>query len=175
MTNLRKSGIIDAHTQRSSKLSEDFWLRELKGLRPFVEDMIRSSEVMISEQFGPFNPKYHDYARMVYECACHLINLEVDGNIKQMFSAQPLSVEPLISDFMGYGNHTSLTSIIVFSELIKREFYGPIGDPYLAYIEGINESALLLLQACYDMFNILVPNQSPISIEELRSSFAFSR
>jgi hypothetical protein len=43
-------------------ISEAFWLREVGALQSSANDMIRLSEVITSERFGPVGSKYRESA-----------------------------------------------------------------------------------------------------------------
>lgn len=62
------------------------------------------------------------------------------------------------SSFLANMSHelrTPLNAIIGFAEVMLREFYGPVGEPrYVAYLDDIRGSGLLLLQLLDDILDL---------------------
>jgi hypothetical protein len=59
----------------ASVISEAFWLSEVGALRSSANDMIRLSEVITSERFGPVGSKYREFADDIHKCALYFVEI----------------------------------------------------------------------------------------------------
>ena len=148
-------------------ISAAFWLRELGALRSPANDIIRLSEVITSERFGPIDPKYREYAEDIHKCAVYLMGLiiqRVDAanskNRKNDLEHKPGETLAL------HDLRSALNGIIGFSEIIAKELFGLIENGYPAYAESIHASGICLLDTTSDMLDLARLETGNIVLDE---------
>jgi signal transduction histidine kinase len=150
-----------------------FGLRELGALRSPANDIIRLSEVIMSERFGPVDPKYREYAEDIHKCAVYLMGLIIQRvdtanskNGKNDLERKPGETLAL------HDLRSALNGIIGFSEIIAKELFGPIENGYPAYAKSIHASGMCLLDTTSDMLDLARLETGNMVLDERRVDVA---
>jgi signal transduction histidine kinase len=122
--------------------SEAFWLRELRGLRTPLNDIIDTSE-----RFGPVDNRYREYPKHIHDSARNLLDLVVrtiDMVKAKVESNKDAIIEPSTVAMLLDGLRTPLYAIIGFSEMMVRELCGPIDGRHRTWADHIHANGMIL-------------------------------
>jgi K+-sensing histidine kinase KdpD len=157
----------------ASVISEAFWLREFGALHSPAHDMIRLSEVITSERFGPVNPKYRGFAEHIHKCALHFVEIIVqqldytnNSNSQDDLKRIPNYLSPLCD------LRSALNGMLGFPDIIMKELFGPIEDGYRSSAEKLHASSVSMLHTTSDMIALAHLETGSLDLDERRVDVA---
>src|SRR5277367_3247619 len=126
-----------------------WFVANMIGLRALLNEIIRASEIIKSERFGPIGGQYRDFGQDIHDSAHQILeqinttldNVErSDGN--DQLKREPNGTLPMITLRNELrGSHflrAQLVAVVGFSEIMMGGMFGPIDEKYRTYAEQIN-------------------------------------
>ncbi len=144
---------LDAFLEVLFGFMEGRWELDLESL----DAKLDGTEIMVRTRGIVPLAHRHDWSRLIYSIEDITKRAETDAALKSSME-QTVVANRTMSEFLAHMSHelrTPLNAIIGFSDVMKGQMFGAIGNPkYLEYAKDINESGTHLMGIIGDILDL---------------------